>query len=359
MRIASDEEMKKCFIETYVDCQNEIPEGEKARFAEYVNEGCENGWEVALHAKAYGCYGGNAIFECDWNESLKCLLKLVDLTGNPDYYNTIGYIYYYGRCNGGNPEYEKAFKYFAVGAAHGLYESMYKIADMFISGNGCLKNPVAGAKMILSMYSDNLDIFCEGGFDGKFADVALRIGGLFERGIGVEQSFEDAFCFYREAKLAIDIRLRKYDFYGDKKVKKSIDEAIERVLVNIPIDYFTDEIRMEAPKPMGMLLSKSAGIDLTLLKDNDGYRLCAKGVESENAGARVIYNVPELNYCKLINETELLLDLQTEVLTDISKLPYTAFITGIIFDEEENVWKFMCGERAMLIIKTNGFIFRV
>ena len=25
--------------------------------------------------------------------------------------NTLGYIYYYGRCNNGNPEYELAYKY--------------------------------------------------------------------------------------------------------------------------------------------------------------------------------------------------------------------------------------------------------
>ena len=358
MRIPTEDEKKMMYIENYADSQESIPKEEISKFLDYVEEGCKKEWPVALHVKAYGCYGGNEIFECDWEESLSCLLKLVDLTEDPYYYNTIGYIYYYGRCNNGNPEYEKAFKYFAVGAAHGIFESMYKVADMFISGNGCLKNPAAGAKIILSMYNENADIFCDGGFDGKFADVALRIGGLFEKGIGVEQSIEEAYSFYLEAKLAIDMRLKEYDFYGDKKVKKSIDEAIERVSCKLPKDYLKKEIHMEAPAPIGTLLSKSAGIDLTLIEDGVGYKLCAKGVESEEASAQMIYNVAEMNYCKLVNEIQIDLPIDTEILTDIYSLPYTAFITGIIYDEEENTWKFMCGERAMLTIKTEGFIFR-
>lgn len=358
MRIPTEEEKKMMYIEKYADCQESIPKEEISEFREYVEEGCKKEWTVALHAKAYGCYGGNAIFECDWNESLRCLLKLVDLTEDPYYYNTIGYIYYYGRCNNGQPEYEKAFQYFAVGAAHGIFESMYKVADMFISGNGCLKNPAAGARIILSMYNENLDIFCDGGVDGKFADVALRVGGLFEKGIGVEQSFEDAFDFYLEAKLAIDMRLKEYDFYGDKKVKKSINEAIERVSCKLPKDYFKKEICIETPTPIGMLLSRSAGIDLTIMEAGVGYKLCAKGVESEDASAQIIYNVPEMNYCKLINEVEIYLPMQTELVTDIYSLPYKAFITGIEYDKETGEWKFMCGERAMLTIKTDGFIFR-
>lgn len=92
MRIESEETMKKEYIENYVDNQDSVPADEREKFRAYVEEGCEKEWPVALDAKAYGCYGGNSIFKCDWNESLRCLLKLVELTEEPFYYNTIGYI---------------------------------------------------------------------------------------------------------------------------------------------------------------------------------------------------------------------------------------------------------------------------
>lgn len=357
MKIAPDETLKRKYIEKYADCQESLPDAEIEKFRAYVEEGVQNDWVEALDAKAYGCYGGNKIFECDWNASLECLLKLVDLAGDPFYYNTIGYIYYYGRCNNGEPEYDKAFQYFAVGAAHGVFESMYKVADMFIAGKGCLKNPAAGAKIILSLYSDNRDIFCGGGYDGKFADVALRVGGLFENGIGVDKDIESAYNFYLEAKLAIDMRMSEHDYYGDKKVSRNIEDAIARVRKNLPEDYFADEVTLEAPVPIGMLMGKSAGIDLSLDVCSRGYKLHAKGWASEDTNAQALFNMPELNFCHLINETELILPSSTEILTDISDMPYNAFVTGILYDEDADVWQFMCGERAMLAIKTEGFIF--
>lgn len=58
-----------------------------------------------------------------------------------------------------------------------------------------------------------------------------------------------------------------------------------------------------------------------------------------------------------IVEVELNLAPETQILTDISDMPYNAFITGIIYDEDHKIWKFMCGERVMLAIKTDTFVF--
>jgi TPR repeat protein len=69
------------------------------------------------------------------------MIRLFELTDNPQYANTLGYIYYYGRCNNGVPEYDQAFYYFSYAAANGLYEGMYKLADLFWHGYGCKKAP--------------------------------------------------------------------------------------------------------------------------------------------------------------------------------------------------------------------------
>lgn len=353
------DEKKIEFIEKFIDTPNELSGKDIDKFKSYVEEGCEKGWEAALYAKAYGCYGGNDIFDCDWDTSLECLLKLIDMTGDPYCYNTVGYIYYYGRCNNGEPEYDKAFQYFAVGAAHGIFESMYKIADMFIAGKGCLKNPAAGAKIILSMFNENREIFCAGEYDGKFADVALRVGGLFEKGIGVDKSLEQAYAFYLEAKLAIDERVAQFDYFGDKKVQRNIDEALFRVKEALSDEFFRDSVSIEDPGPIGALISNSVGADITLEAVKGGYKIKAKGFAGEDASGKVLINMPEMNYCKLSDEVEMHLDSQAEIVSDTFDLPYSAFITGIHYDTENEIWNFMYRDMVMLSFKSKSFTFKL
>lgn len=125
-----------------------------------VNSLAESDDPNALEAFGYACYGGdNPVFECDWVKARDCFLKLCSLDTADDldkcyFANTLGYIFYYGRCNDGVPENEKALKYFTVGANGGIYESMYKLADMYINGYGTDKNKRAAEYLISSVYQN-------------------------------------------------------------------------------------------------------------------------------------------------------------------------------------------------------------
>ena len=330
---------------------------EREEIRAIVEAGIAQNIEYALHFKAYACYGGNQYYPCDWKMSEECLLKLVELTGNADYYNTLGYIYYYGRCNDGVPEYDKAFQYFSVGAACGVYESIYKLADMFLAGNGCLKNPEAGANLILSLYRENYDIFCDGVFDGKFADIALRVGGLLERGDGVPQNIEEAYGYYLEARLAIDKRTAEYKVFGDGKVKDKIYEAINRVLPQIPADFYREYQTLDAPGPIGLLLSHSVGLDIKVEWVRGYYRIFAKSYASEEVKGLALINVPEVGYCELTDHVCLYLSKDAEVLTKMEDVVFSAFITDIIPGEQENVWKFMCRDMVLFAVKCSEFYF--
>ena len=90
--------------------------------------------------RGYCYYCGTSVYPNDWIKARDAFIEYYQLSGDPYAANTLGYIYYYGRCNGGVPEYDLAFRYFSIGHAYGCYESTYKLADMFVHGYSVVKN---------------------------------------------------------------------------------------------------------------------------------------------------------------------------------------------------------------------------
>ena len=199
-----------------------------------TDELCELDDPEALESKAYACYGnGNAVYEQDWFASRDCLLKLMKLNPQTAYVNTLGYIYYYGRCNNGTPEYEKAFYYFSVGAAGGHPESRYKLADMFLHGYGVVKNENTAASIIWELYHEKLKEFCRGELTSDFADVAFRVGNLFRDGVACWPDYDAAYYHYLQARFAIRMRMMQGTIYGDNRVAANVEEAIQGILPEI------------------------------------------------------------------------------------------------------------------------------
>lgn len=226
----TDDEKEKvinCFNND--DRLKKATEFELTVYRTFIDELCEKDNITALKSKGYGCYGGDPAYDCDWDTSLKCIQRLFELTGNPMYANTLGYIYYYGRCWNGEPKYEEAFKCFSVGAAGLYYESKYKLADMFLHGYGVPKNPNLAYTIVESLYDENLKYIMDGKFDCKFADIALRLGGYAEKGYAEYPNFPLAYIYYLQADFAIRQRL-KYDYYGDALVAERIRNSLNTIL---------------------------------------------------------------------------------------------------------------------------------
>ena len=350
-------EAKKNFIQQHMD-DSVLKNADDATREEYrrlVEEGVAAEWPVALHAKAYGCYGGNSVFETDWNESKRCLLKLCELTGEPGYYNTLGYIFYYGRCNGGVPEYDEAFKYFSVAAAHGWFEALYKLADMFAGGKGVPKSLTAASQIITNIYDENLDNFCREIYDSKFADVALRMGGIFENGWGVEKDAKMAYYYYTQACFAIEKRMEHFDYYGDSKVKRNAYESRERVKKLLPDDYFTQYVTTETPEPLALMMSCCTGIDMTVDIVKNHYVMHVKMFSGEGEPSKTLLTYPEMGYCELTDETDVYL-MGVESLSTY-ELPMRAFITRYYYDSANGKWDFLCSDQVMFSVKCKEFIF--
>lgn len=125
-----------------------------AKARRYAEELCREDNVFALRLKGYACYGGNRLYECDWTAARDCMLRLRELTDDAEYANTLGYIYYYGRCNGGEPEYEKAFSQFSYAAANGLFEAIYKLGDLYSHGYGCRKSEETAQNLYHMVYNE-------------------------------------------------------------------------------------------------------------------------------------------------------------------------------------------------------------
>ena len=354
-KAAADRKMTPYQIEhaliAFCGTTEHVPSSKKALFKRIVDEECEKENEIAMSIKGYGCYGGDRIYECDWEESRKWITKLFEKTGNPNYANTLGYIYYYGRCNNGEPEYEKAFQYFSVGAAHHLLESMYKQADMFLYGRGCIKSPETSDYIIENLYDECEVRFCHGE-DAKFADIALRMGAKFRR----REKYMEALYYYLQADYAIKKRLKKSDFFGDKKVQENITKSIQEVKSKIPADYFKEEIKSRNPFWLFDMLDMdcNAKVEIQFVGDNR-YKILIDRRKKDHPGKALIV-APELESATLtrVFETEF---ITKEPIEYFCKDKNSMYVTNISYCNE-NEYTFCNADVDIFLIKDAEFILK-
>lgn len=307
------EEQKKSFL-SYWDAEAVEESGNPditAFFVKTVNELADAGDPVGLDQKAYACYGnGSAGFKQDWEASRDCLLKLEEISPSATYANTLGYLYYYGRCNDGKPEYDKAFYWFSIGAAGDVYESRYKLADMFRDGKGCPKDPELAHSIVMELFNDNLPYFCQGVSLSKFADVALRAGNLERDGIGCTPTKEEAYSYYLMAKLAIRMRRQADDYYGDDVVEDHIDEGIGQVLPGSRYAEKQDALEFDEgglPRLLHFALLSGNCLEMDYeWKDVDKGRLALtfhiKQRPDATHAAKLPLLLPEAHFCGLVEE---------------------------------------------------------
>ncbi len=282
-----------------------LEEQDLERISDMILEQAEKGLDLAMEVLAYSYYGGNTLFECNWIKSRNLFLEMMKKDSVEDkdkcrYANTLGYIYYYGRCTDGVPDYANAFKYFSLGAAAGVFESMYKLSDMYKHGYYVEKNSMATEVLVRMVYDKTILHIQNEEFESKFADAALRMGNLCRDGIIKD---EDEYYYYTLADYAIKKRL-EFHHYGDEKVAAGIKKELDR-------------IRQDRPLKKGITLSEEPVLDtfaamfrgstckvkVTTVKE--GLRIVVERVqpdslELENKNPECIFECyPEYGYCNL------------------------------------------------------------
>ena len=253
---------------------------------------------LSIQKRGYCYYCGTKVYPNDWQKARDAFEEYYHMTGDASAANTLGYIYYYGRCNGGVPEYDKAFMYFSVGHAYSYFESTYKLADMLAHGYGVVKDEHSANHLYWKVYKQNLKRFIKGD-DCKFADAALRMGNVYRYGIGVEPNAEAAYFYYLQADYAIRKRI-DLNFYGDTVVFKNIQKALEETRKE-----FVDKgrtVKFFTPGWTKWTLIKHRRCRLNIKELNKGVlALDATPLKrrDEEAVPQMLITVPRADYCEL------------------------------------------------------------
>nr|MCR5083121.1 hypothetical protein [Parasporobacterium sp.] len=114
---------------------------------------------------------------------------------------------------------------------------------------------------------------------------------------------------------------------------------------------------IDNPIFFAMLLKNSVGIDLDLHEDKDGrFVIRAKSVADDELSGKTIINIATIDYCELIDEAAFYLSDDVEFVENFVP-PMKAFITGINYDEEADIWNFLYRDRIMISIKCSEFEF--
>ncbi len=305
---------------------------------------------------AYAYYGGDENHPCDWEKSRDIFLELMDETesNKGQYANSLGYIYYYGRTNGGVPQYEEALKYFSIGEAYGYFESTYKLADMYMKGQGMPQDKKAAFALVSRYYNENFKKFLTGE-DSCVADLSLRMGKMLWEGIGCEQDKEEAFWMLTLAEYAINRRIKNDKHYGDDQVKKSIKEALDKC---------REELSEKPVKKMSY--DYLPFIDTAL---DDGYLLDVKIEEQKNGlkflispvpklreknNPKFLINIPEQNYCK---EVDYVVFTAPKGTLSFKYRRYDLYANDLFLDADKNQWAFILGRDIQCIATVSEWVY--
>lgn len=337
-----------------------LDEETKEEFRNILLGYAEEGNVRALECLGYCYYGGNnGFFPCDWVKSRDCFLKLMGMENVHDqkkcmYANTLGYIYYYGRCNHGVPEYKEALKYFSIGAAGWFYESIYKLSDMYLHGYGTPVNKLAARNLIEFIWKDNVDCIEEGKFDSKFADVALRKGNLCRDGV----IKEDEYVYYTLADFAMRKRL-PLGWYGDTSVYMGIQKELRRIREKRPLKK-ERKIIEDFPQELNRALFEHSCM-ITFTKSKNEITITAKRLENprEEYVTKFFVCHPDHQYCDLVDTVkETTLDL-TDCWTKGGASSFIADSAARYHDRTGEWVVFTHHDEIVAGVLCKGFVFRL
>ena len=253
-------------------------------FKKYVNDLCGRKNFNALKIKGFACSGGNSVFRCDYVEAARCM-DLLWREGSFGYAaNALGFIYYDGHLTNGIPDYENAFKYFSIGHTFGIYESTFKLSEMFLEGLFVAQNIDMAGSLVEKLYNDTRYRFEDGDYEGLFVEASMHMGMIQLRSarengdeLGVMTS--QAFGFFLQAAFGLEYRMSFGITPADKKLEETINSSIEELSEGRKI--YKSSYRNDYPGPLSEFIKYHV---------YDRYTLYLKRLKNDRIKMTVIRN---------------------------------------------------------------------
>ncbi|MCQ2512428.1 MAG: hypothetical protein MJ092_03475 [Lachnospiraceae bacterium] len=360
------------------DLKQATPES-RALFKDFVKKLYHLGDPQAIRILAWSHYEGNICYRQNWNKSKKYLLELFEKVGDPAAANSLGYIYYYGRCNDGVPQYEEAFKYFSYAALDGIDESIFMVADMLIYGQGVRKNVDMGMEMLVNGYRQTSEDMCRSVFESRFAEYAMRMGDACRNGLIYGLGNRDAYRFYLESKFALGKR-RPFKYFGDDVILAEVDRKLALMREELKIDYDRSELKADYPIfinqmyedrfPVKVSITKKRGskdpvLKLSRFRFSDVlstfkvFGELPEGMrEKEDEASKILVTYPELSYCNVVSEIEFRLE-NGEVLK-MPETPNNSFLSdGFRKNETTGALEFYTNGELTAAIEADWYVIKV
>ena len=299
------DEIKRDFLMQYDNDLILSDAGEPVRelFRQFCDELADNGDMDALRIKGYACYGGNSVYECDWEAAAECMERLWKEGGFGYAANTLGYIYYYGRLSNNIPDYEKAFYYYSIGNTYGIIESGYKLADMFMYGHFVKQNIDMASSIIERFYGESRYRFEQGEFEGSFADIALRMGKLqlMKPSAVLPEKRYHAYRLFLQAEFALTMRMLETRQYGDQEVMKKIRKCLSDTYDSVI--HRKSSVHIEFPYPLYELVGAHAyciyNLNVKELKSGTKLKITRTTCPDNRDYDYTLITYPELSRCDL------------------------------------------------------------
>ena len=186
---ADDFKELKDLLEIWIDSEGkEYPDAIKFKIVQqYDSDNIDKQSEATqqLFKECLDYYCGTKVYPNDWMKARDAFIDYYQLTGDASAANTLGYTFYYGRCNGGVPEYEEAFKYFSIGHAYSYFESTYKLADMFTHGYGVVKDGESANYLCDDKTVVEGDFVVVNGYDGEKVVKVVAVSDKYNSELGL------------------------------------------------------------------------------------------------------------------------------------------------------------------------------
>jgi len=194
--------------------------------------------------------------------------------------------------------------------------------------------------------------------DEKFADVALRMGRLYENGSLDEPNPMAAYYYYLQARYAIRFRRKLANNYGDDAVERNIENAILRVEPEVPQEN-AKTCRRNYPWILQMALAMDKVVFVTFkqLKSGSIKMVLDRYEENEDDLHDFLVTLPEYNFCSMIGTVTLTTGAAKNVY--ISEPDEPMLITSVDYDEENEAWLFLHGNEIAASFRTAGFSLKI